>query len=161
MVISFSFSYFAHANWHFSGLGRKFGEKGLTSYIPLCYHQGPQNVELYEAPDVVVVQVTPMDRNGFFNFSTSCSITPSYCRKARKLVVEVNTNVPRCLGGMDEGILESVCEVGDSQLLIVEQQIQEPLVNDVAVWFNSEDVLVKHAFGSRPEGRPERRFPHS
>lgn len=91
-------------DWHFSGLGRKFGEKGLTSYIPLCYHQGPQNVELYEAPDVVVVQVTPMDRNGFFNFSTSCSITPSYCRKARKLVVEVNTNVPRCLGGMDEGI---------------------------------------------------------
>ena len=91
-------------DWHFSGLGRKFGEKGLASYIPLCYHQGPQNVELYEEPDVVVVQVAPMDGNGFFNCSTSCSITPSYCRKARKLVVEVNTNVPRCLGGMDEGI---------------------------------------------------------
>ena len=58
-------------DWHFSGLGRKNGERGLASYIPLCYHQGPQNVMLYEEPDVAVVQVTPMDANGFFNFSTS------------------------------------------------------------------------------------------
>ena len=91
-------------DWHFSGLGRKYGEKGLASYIPLCYHQAPQNIALYETPDVVVVQVTPMDGKGFFNFSTSCSMTPSYCRKAKKVVVEVNTTVPRCLGGLDESI---------------------------------------------------------
>lgn len=91
-------------DWHFSGLGRKFGEKGLASYIPLCYHQAPQNIALYEETAVAVVQVAPMDKNGFFNFSTSCSMTPSYCRKARKVVVEVNTSVPRCLGGRDESI---------------------------------------------------------
>lgn len=91
-------------DWHFSGLGRKFGERGLASYIPLCYHQAPQNVDLYETPDLVVVQVAPMDASGFFNFSTSCSMTPSYCRKARKVVVEVNATVPRCLGGRDESI---------------------------------------------------------
>ena len=91
-------------DWHFSGLGRKYGELGLAGYIPLCYHQGPQNVELYEEPDVAVVQVTPMDRNGFFNLSTSCSMTPAYCRKAKKVVVEVNTQTPRCLGGLDETI---------------------------------------------------------
>lgn len=95
---------FTWNDWHFSGLGRKFGERGLASYIPLCYHQAPQNVELYEEPDVVVVQVAPMDANGFFNFSTSCSMTPSYCRKAKKVIVEVNTSVPRCLGGRDEAI---------------------------------------------------------
>jgi butyryl-CoA:acetate CoA-transferase len=91
-------------DWHFSGLARKNGELGLASYIPLCYHQGPQNVMLYEEPDVAIVQVTPMDANGFFNFSTSCSMTPSYCRKAKKVVVEVNTKAPRCLGGLDESI---------------------------------------------------------
>lgn len=91
-------------DWHFSGLGRKLGEKGLASYIPLCYHQAPKNADLYEEPDVVVVQVAPMDAHGYFNFSTSCSMTPAYCRKAKKVVVEVNTNAPRCLGGMDEGI---------------------------------------------------------
>jgi len=95
---------FTWNDWHFSGLGRKYGERGLASYIPLCYHQGPQNISWYEAPDVAVVQVTPMDANGFFNFSTSCSMTPAYCRKARKVVVEVNTQAPRCLGGQDESI---------------------------------------------------------
>jgi butyryl-CoA:acetate CoA-transferase len=91
-------------DWHFSGLGRKFGEKGLASYIPLCYHHAPKNIALYEETAVAVVQVAPMDKNGFFNFSTSCSMTPSYCRKAAKVVVEVNTSVPRCLGGLDESI---------------------------------------------------------
>ena len=95
---------FLWTDWHFSGLGRKYGEKGLAGYIPLCYHQGPQNIDLYENPDVAVVQVTPMDANGFFNFSTSCSMTPSYCRKAKQVVVEVNTQTPRCLGGLDETI---------------------------------------------------------
>jgi len=91
-------------DWHFSGLGRKYAEKGLASYIPFSYHQGPQTVMLYEEPDVAVVQTTPMDAQGFFNFSTSCSMTPAYCRKAKKVVVEVNTQVPRCLGGLDEAI---------------------------------------------------------
>ena len=108
-------------DWHFSGLARKNGEIGLASYIPLCYHQGPQNVTLYEAPDVAVVQVTPMDANGFFNFSTSCSLTPAYCRKAKRVVVEVNTKTPRCLGGLDEAIhisqVDMVVEGPNSPLL--------------------------------------------
>jgi len=112
-------------DWHFSGLARKNGEKGLASYIPLCYHQGPQSVMLYEEPDVVVVQVAPMDAKGFFNFSTSCSMTPSYCRKAKKVVVEVNRNAPRCLGGLDEAIhiskVDMVVEGPNSPLLQLPQ----------------------------------------
>lgn len=108
-------------DWHFSGLGRKNGERGLASYVPLCYHQGPQNVTLYEEPDVVIVQVAPMDANGFFNLSTSCSLTPAYLSKARKIVVEVNTKTPRCLGGLDESIhisqVDMVVEGPNSPLL--------------------------------------------
>lgn len=108
-------------DWHFSGLGRKNGERGLASYVPLCYHQGPQNVTLYEAPDVVIVQVAPMDANGFFNLSTSCSLTPAYLSKAKKVVVEVNTRAPRCLGGRDESIhisqIDMVVEGPNSPLL--------------------------------------------
>lgn len=91
-------------DWHFSGLARKYAEQGLASYVPFSYHQGPRAVTLYEEPDVAFVQTTPMDSNGFFNFSTSCSMTPAYCRKAKKVVVEVNTQTPRCLGGLEESI---------------------------------------------------------
>ena len=108
-------------DWHFSGLARKTAERGLASYIPLCYHQGPKNVSSYEETDVAVVQVTPMDANGFFNFSTSCSLTPAYLRKAKKVVVEVNTQAPRCLGGLDECIhisrVDMVVEGPNSPLL--------------------------------------------
>lgn len=108
-------------DWHFSGLARKNGELGLASYIPLCYHQGPQNITLYEDPDVVIVQVAPMDANGFFNLSTSCSMTPAYLSKAKKIVVEVNTKAPRCLGGLAESIhisqVDMVVEGPNSPLL--------------------------------------------
>ena len=91
-------------DWHFSGLARKAAEQNLASYIPFTYSQGPRIVHLYEEPAVAVVQVTPMDEHGFFNFSTSLSMSPTYLRKARKAIVEVNTQAPRCLGGVDEAI---------------------------------------------------------
>ena len=102
---------FTWDDWHFSGVARKFSEQGLASYIPFTYHQGPRAVTLYNKVDVAFVQVAPMDAKGFFNFSTSCSLTPAYCQKATTIVVEVNTNCPRCLGGNGEGIHVSEVDV--------------------------------------------------
>jgi butyryl-CoA:acetate CoA-transferase len=95
---------FTWSDWHFSGVGRKFSELGLANYLPLTYHQGPRMVTQYNKVDVALVQVAPMDDKGFFNFSTSSSLTPAYCRKASTVIVEVNANCPRCLGGNSEGI---------------------------------------------------------
>jgi butyryl-CoA:acetate CoA-transferase len=95
---------FTWSDWHFSGVGRKYSEQGLANYIPFTYHQGPRAVTLYNKVDVAFVQVTPMDDKGFFNFSTSSSLTPAYCQKATTVIVEVNTRSPRCLGGNREGI---------------------------------------------------------
>ncbi len=95
---------FTWDDWHFSGLGRKMAEQGLASYKPFAYHQGPLAVRDYEPADVVFLQVTPMDSKGFFNLSTSCSMSPAYAKKAKKLVLEINRNIPRCLGGNGESI---------------------------------------------------------
>ena len=137
---------FIWTDWHFSGLGRKNGEKGLAGYIPLCYHQGPQNVDLYEEPDVAVVQVTPMDANGFFNFSTSCSMTPAYCRKARQVVVEVNTYSPRCLGGLDETI-------HISQVAMVVEGPNSPLLQLPAAQGSEADrMIARHVMALLEDG---------
>ncbi len=95
---------FTWDDWHFSGVARKFSEQGLASYIPFTYHQAPRVVAKYNKVDVVCIQATPMDEKGFFNFSTSNSIGYAYCKKANKVIVEVNTKAPRCLGGASEGI---------------------------------------------------------
>lgn len=95
---------FTWDDWHFSGVARAYSERGLASYIPFTYHQGPRAVSMYNKVDVAFVQVAPMDEKGFFNFSTSSSLTPAYTNKASKIVVEVNSCSPRCLGGNSEGI---------------------------------------------------------
>jgi len=95
---------FTWDDWHFSGVARKYSEQGLASYIPFTYHQGPRVVAKYNKVDVVCVRVAPMDEKGFFNFSTSNSIGYAYCKKANKIIVEVNSNNPRCLGGASEAI---------------------------------------------------------
>lgn len=95
---------FTWEDWHFSGMARKYFDQGLVNYIPLTYHQGPRIIVKYGKVDVVFIQVTPMDDKGFFNFSTSNSLGYAYCRKASKVIVEINTSMPRCLGGASESI---------------------------------------------------------
>jgi len=111
---------FTWDDWHFSGVARKYSEQGLASYIPFTYHQGPRVVAKYNKVDVVCVRVAPMDEKGFFNFSTSNSIGYAYCKKAKKIIVEVNSNNPRCLGGASEAIhiseVDMIVEGPDSPL---------------------------------------------
>ena len=48
--------------------------------------------------------VAPMDEHGYFNSGPSASHTMAVCEGAEKIIVEVNKNMPRCLGGFEEGI---------------------------------------------------------
>ncbi len=50
------------------------------------------------------ITAAPMDESGYFNFGLANSITGAHLSKARKVVVEVNKNVPYCLGGNFESI---------------------------------------------------------
>lgn len=44
-----------------------------------------------------------MDEHGYFNFGPSASLG-SACERAKTIIVEVNKNMPRCLGGFENGI---------------------------------------------------------
>lgn len=47
-------------------------------------------------------RVTPMDEHGNFNFGPSCSHMAAVVENSRRVIVEVNPNLPRCLGGHEE-----------------------------------------------------------
>ena len=49
-------------------------------------------------------QTAPMDRHGFFNFGPNTSHLAALCQVADKVVVEVNRNMPVCLGGHETGV---------------------------------------------------------
>ena len=92
-------------SWHMGGLERKAPYNKFCYYAPIRYSELPRYYRDSTTPvDVAIFQVAPMDAHGWFNFGPSASHTMEVCRHAKKIVVEVNTNMPRCLGGFDNGI---------------------------------------------------------
>ncbi|MDD5168136.1 MAG: acetyl-CoA hydrolase/transferase C-terminal domain-containing protein [Syntrophales bacterium] len=128
--------HFCYNNWHFSGGDRMLHDKDLCNYIPLLYHEGATyfNKKLIDS-DVCIVKVAPMDKNGFFNFGPSCSTSKATCNRGKKVIVEVNTSVPYCYGGFNEGL--HISEVD----YIVESD-NKPLFSVPALPISEEDRVI-------------------
>ena len=96
--------HFAYHNLHFSGHDRKAHDQGLCWFIPILYHEVPRYYRENCEVNVAMLPVAPMDRNGCFNFSLSNSHARAICDRAKTLIVEVNPNLPVCLGGREESV---------------------------------------------------------
>ena len=97
--------HFSWNSWHMSGIERKMINDGIAYYAPLRYSELPRWYrESICPPDVVMIQVAPMDKHGYFNFGPNASHLAAVCETGKKVIVEVNTNMPRCLGGFEEGV---------------------------------------------------------
>ena len=98
-------SHFSWNSWHMSGIERKAVDKGFSYYIPMRFSEIPKYYrEHIGHVDVVMIQVAPMDRYGYFNFGPNASHLSALCDVADTIIVEVNEKMPRCLGGFEEGI---------------------------------------------------------
>ena len=92
-------------SWHMSGIERKAASRGLAFYAPLRYSELPRYYrENIAPPAVAMFQVAPMDEHGYFNFGPNASHMAAVCETAGKVIVEVNRNMPRCLGGSETEI---------------------------------------------------------
>lgn len=97
--------HFTWNSWHFSGVERKLAARGLAYYASISYSELPRYYEDIDTPSrVVMMQVAPMDENGYFNFGPSASHLAAACRRAEFVIVEVNQNMPYCVGGPDAGV---------------------------------------------------------
>lgn len=89
-------------SWHMSGIERKAIAQGFAYYSPIRYSELPRYYRDSAAPlDVAVFQAAPMDKHGFFNFGPNASHMAAVCEKAKVVIVEVNKNMPVCLGGFE------------------------------------------------------------
>lgn len=97
--------HFSWNSWHMSGIERKMINDGIAYYAPLRYSELPRWYrESICPPDVVMIQVAPMDKHGYFNFGPNASHLAAVCETGKKVIVEVNKNMPRCLGGFESGV---------------------------------------------------------
>jgi len=98
--------HFIYSSWHLSAAERTHHDQGICSYlpsslgdIPAMFRQG-----LADRPDIAFVQVTPMDKDGYFNFGASIAYQKALCDAARTVVLEVSESQPWVSGGRDEVI---------------------------------------------------------
>ena len=101
--------HFTWNSWHASGIERKMIATGNAFYNPLRYSELPrwyrENVDV----DIAVFQVAPMDKFGYFNFGPNASHMMAVVEKSKKVIVEVNTTMPVCLGGTEAYV--HICDV--------------------------------------------------
>ncbi|MDD7383393.1 MAG: butyryl-CoA:acetate CoA-transferase [Peptoniphilaceae bacterium] len=97
--------HFTWNSWHATGFERKYINTGSAFYAPIKYSELPRYYrDNIKHINLAVFQVSPMDKHGFFNFGPNASHLMAVCDVADKIIVEVNENMPRVLGGFESEI---------------------------------------------------------
>lgn len=97
--------HFTWNSWHMSAIERRIAEKGAGFYAPIRYAEFPRYYrEKQASSDVAMIQVAPMDSRGYFNFGPNCSHLNALCETTKKIIVEVNENMPYCIGKEFNGV---------------------------------------------------------
>lgn len=97
--------HFSWNSWHMSGIERRMIAQGCAFYGSMRYSELPRFYREHIIPnDVMMVQVAPMDAHGYFSLGPQASHLKAASEVSKKIVVEVNRNMPRCLGGFEESL---------------------------------------------------------
>ncbi|MCR4843230.1 MAG: butyryl-CoA:acetate CoA-transferase [Eubacterium sp.] len=98
-------AHFTYNSAHCSGVERKhLAPKGNVYYTPIRYSELPYYYDNMAENDVMMIRTCPMDDHGFFNFGPNTSHLAAAAAHSKKIIIEVNENMPRCLGGFDQEI---------------------------------------------------------
>jgi acyl-CoA hydrolase len=86
-------------SWFSGGGLRKAVNGGYGDIIPNYYRDIPKYIRGMYDYDVFCVQVSPMDKHGYFSLATVSSYSPAMIEKARRIFLEVNPQQPRAVCG--------------------------------------------------------------
>lgn len=73
-------------------------KKQNLKYIPYHFSELPKLATEVIGMDILLVAVSPMDKHGYFSFSLNNDFTSTVARKCKRVIVEVNPNLPRVYG---------------------------------------------------------------
>jgi itaconate CoA-transferase len=81
-------------------LTRQASEAGrkVVFFVPASFSAIPRIIRERPPCDAFLLQVTPMDRAGWFSFGLTGAYSLAGIETARRIIVEVNANLPRSLG---------------------------------------------------------------
>lgn len=73
--------------------------QGIADYVPISLAQVPRLIENGRIPiDVALIQVSLPDEHGYVSLGVSVDVTSAAAQKAKKVIAEINPNMPCTLG---------------------------------------------------------------
>jgi itaconate CoA-transferase len=110
------------------------GDRSL-SFIPVNFSQIPRLFEDSIDLDTFVVTVSPVDRGGYFSLGTCNDFGSVAARRARRVLVEVNRNMPRVFGQCHIHVTEVTAIVEhDAPLPEVPAAPPSPKADAIGAW---------------------------
>jgi 4-hydroxybutyrate CoA-transferase len=90
---------FFHKSLFVGACTREAVRDGRGDYVPVFFSEVPKLfTEGYLPPDIVLMQVSPPDKHGYCSFGISVDYTKPAARVAKKVIAQVNPNMPRTHG---------------------------------------------------------------
>ena len=99
--------------------------KKLLRFVPVNFSQIPRLFEEIIALDTFIVTVSPMDGGGFFSLGTDNDFASTAARRCKRLIVEVNRNMPRVFGQSQIHVSE-VAAIVENHVPLIEAGVAEP-----------------------------------
>lgn len=97
--------HFIYHSRHSTGIERKIVNKRAGYFAPLKYSELPRYYrENLDRINVTCIQTAPMDKHGYFNFGIGASQIKAAIEISDLVIVEVNKNAPRALGGFENDV---------------------------------------------------------
>ncbi len=97
----------------------------LVSFVPVHFSQIPRLFEEIIALDTFVITVSPMDGGGYFSLGTNNDFASTAARRCKRLIVEVNRNMPRVFGQSQIHVGE-VAAIVENHVPLIEAGAAEP-----------------------------------
>ena len=97
----------------------------VVDFVPTAFSESSRLLSERVEIDTFVTTVSPMDRHGWFTFGTSNDYGSTVARSAKRLLVEVNPNMPRVFG---ESLLHvsEVDAIVENDVPLIEISAREP-----------------------------------
>jgi len=110
--------------------------EGRADFIPAFLSEIPDLFRIYYKPEVALIQVSPPDKEGYCSFGADVSISKPATLAAKKVIAELNPQVPRTFGDslihlsqidqvveVDYPLTEVAMSSGDAVELLIGQHI--------------------------------------
>lgn len=109
------------------------GGRKVINYVPSNFHQSVRLMTEEIGIDTFVCTVSPMDRHGYMSFGTGNDYSTKVARSAKRLVVEVNENMPRVYGEGAQLHVSEVDAVVENHQPLLELSVRGPTHEDEVI----------------------------